>query len=124
MATAVMATTAGGVRQVSPCETGERRALARAPDEQKAEHDHQSRHQLRHHAGAGKRQRPDRQIATEREHDDPERHEDAAGDVIGADDQALSFPFPPRIARLGVVRGEGARDAAQMVCTIRRAIGL
>ena len=81
-------------------------------------------HQLRHHAGAGQRQRAERQIAAEREHDDPERDEDAAGDVIGADDQALSFPFPRASRGWGVVRGEGARDAAQMVCTIRRAIGL
>src|ERR1700724_1609319 len=54
------------VRQLVPRYFAKRHAGAAAGEEDRAEHDHQGAHQLRHHAGARERQRAERQVAARR----------------------------------------------------------
>src|SRR5262249_53184604 len=98
------------VRQIAPWNGRDRRAFVRSQDEQQTEHDEKSGDELRHHAGAGKRQRAERQVAAERKHEHAEGDKDAAGDVVATQSHGLSVPLPlvspsasPR--RLGIVDG-------------------
>ena len=55
-----------------------------------AERHHQAEHELRHHAGAGRGQRAERQVAAHREDQRAGGDERAAGDMIAAQDHALT----------------------------------
>ena len=54
----------------------------------RAERDQQPEHELRHHAGAGRRQRAERQVAAHGEDERAGDDERAAGDMIAAKDHA------------------------------------
>ena len=76
------------VPAVAPVDLGEPLARAGECDDRDRERDHQAGHQLRHHAGAGRGDGAERQVAAQREHDDAEEDEEDAGDVVGAEGHA------------------------------------
>ena len=63
MATAETPTTVAAWREIVPGDVRERRAFARAQHKDRAERHQQAEHELRHHAGAGRGERAERQVA-------------------------------------------------------------
>ncbi len=61
------------VPAVAPVDAGERRAAGAENDQHRGACHHQGRSELRHHAGAGRGKRAEREIAAQREHGDAER---------------------------------------------------
>ncbi len=72
------------MRQVGPTDAGQRRALPRADDEHQPESDHQQGDELRHHAGAGERERANGEVPTQRDHAEPEDDEESTSDMVTA----------------------------------------
>ena len=81
----VLIPTGRGVAEIAPLDLGERRAFAGARDNDRAERHHQPEYELGQHAGAGRGERAERQIAAHGENERAGSDEHAAGDMISTD---------------------------------------
>src|SRR6266446_3043865 len=74
----------GRMGQVAPADVVKRRTRPAARDQDRAEQNHQGTDELRHHAGARKRQRAERQVAAHRQYGNRRRDGGASGDMVSA----------------------------------------
>jgi hypothetical protein len=76
------------VPAVAPVDLGQPLAGMADGEDRDRERHHQAGHQLRHHAGAGRGDGAERQVAAQREHENAKRDEEDAGGVVGTQGHA------------------------------------